>query len=91
MDKSIFTWYTITHFLIYFVIALYYPNRWITIIILSIVWEILEILLNIGYNKILHLGDDYWDEVPLNKVVDVIFNLLGYGAGHLYKKYIWNK
>ena len=91
MDKSIFTWYTITHFLIYFVISLYYPNRWITIIILSIVWEILEILLKIGNDKIFHINSDYWDEIPLNKVVDVIFNLLGYGAGHLFLKYIWNK
>ncbi len=91
MDGNIFTLYTITHFLIYFVISLYYPNKWIIIIILSIVWEILEIILNIGYNKILNLGSDYWDEIPINKVIDVIFNLLGYGAGHLYQKYILNQ
>ncbi len=91
MDEKIFTLYTITHFLIYFIIALYYPNKWIIIIIISIVWEILEILLNIGYDKILHFGSNYWDEVPMNKVVDVIFNLLGYGAGHLYQKYILNR
>jgi hypothetical protein len=88
MDDKIFTWYSITHFLIYFVISLYYPNKWIIIIIISIVWEILEMLLNIVYNKVLNLGSNYWDEISMNKVVDVMFNLLGYGAGHLYQKYI---
>jgi hypothetical protein len=88
MDGKIFTLYTITHFLIYFIIALYYPNKWIIIIIISIVWEILEMLLHIAYDKILHVGSNYWDEIPMNKVVDFIVNLLGYGAGHLYLKYI---
>ena len=88
MDGNVLTLYTITHFLIYFVISLYYPNKWVIIIILSIVWEILELFLNIAYDKILHIGSDYWDEIPMNKVFDVIFNLLGYGAGHLFHKYI---
>ncbi len=91
MDGSILTLYTITHFLLYFIISLYYPNKWVTIIILSIVWEVFEMLLNIGYDKIFNIISDYWDEVPLNKVVDIIFNLLGYGAGHLYQKYILRK
>lgn len=91
MDGKMFTFYTITHFLIYFVISLYYKNKWVEIIILSIIWEIFEMLLNIGYDKILHLGSDYWDEIPMNKVIDIVFNLLGYGAGHLYQIYILKK
>ena len=90
MDGNVCTLYTITHFVIYFIISLYYPNKWIIIIILSVVWEILEMLLHIAYDKILHVGSNYWDEISMNKIVDVIFNLLGYGAGHLFQKYILN-
>jgi hypothetical protein len=59
------------------------------IIIISIIWEIFEMLLNKGY-AILNLGD-YWGEIPMNKVMDVVFNLIGYGAGHLFQIYILNK
>ena len=91
MDKNIITLYTITHFLIYFIIALFYPNKWFIIIIISILWEILEVLLNIGYNHVLKLGSNYWDEIPMNKIIDFIFNLIGYGAGHLFLIYVLKK
>lgn len=91
MDNNILTLYSITHFLIYFLISLYYPNKWIIIIIISIVWEILEILLNIYNKHILNLNSDYWDEIPMNKIVDISLNLIGYGAGHLFQKHVLKK
>ena len=91
MDDHIITIYSIYHFLIYFIIALFYPNKWILILIISILWEILEIFLNFGNKNILFVGSDYWDEIPINKIVDIIFNLAGYGAGHLFLMYILKK
>ncbi len=91
MDGNIITLYTITHFIIYFIMSFYFPNRWFLIIIFSIVWEIFESFLHIAYNKILKLESDYWHEVHINKLFDIVFNLSGYGAGHLYQKYILHR
>jgi hypothetical protein len=76
MNYNILNYYSIIHFIIYFILALFYPNKWIFVIIISILWEILEILLNYRKSKL-------WNETKLNKITDVIINLLGYGVGHL--------
>ena len=90
----------LNHFILYFIIGLYYPNKYIIIIIISLVWEIFEYILST--NKTLYyiakkywiFPEKYWNENIYNKIIDIIINLCGYYVGsnsnNLRNKYIIN-
>ena len=88
----------INHFILYFVIGLYYPNKYLIIVIISVIWEIFEYYLTI--NKTLYYAakkywifpEKYWNENINNKIIDFIVNLCGYYVGsnsnNIRNKYI---
>lgn len=76
MDDNWFTSWSIVHILLYILIALFIPNIWWFAIIISIIWEIYEYIMS----HILE-NNDFYAEVIINRIFDVIFNLLGYYIG----------
>ncbi len=77
----------INHFLIYILLGILIPNRYILIIIISLLWEVLETA--IVHNKILYeftktywfVEEKYWNEININKFIDLVVNLFGYFLG----------
>ena len=77
----------ISHFAFYYIFGLIYPNKYKLIIILSILWEIFEIIL-VQNDTLYYLTKKYWivpekiwNETLSNKLVDFVMNLLGYYLG----------
>jgi hypothetical protein len=75
MFSKSFNMYSILHVLIYGVLGYFIRNEWLFVIIISILWEVLEYILNKLSNNSL------WKEIKINKILDVILNLLGYYIG----------
>ena len=69
-DKNSINIWTITHFLLFVVIGLFYKHNYLQLFIASIIFEIYEIY----YFGIHH-------ETYLNRIMDVIFNMTGYYIG----------
>jgi hypothetical protein len=76
--------FTFVHFLFYFMVGILFPNRFGTIVIVSLLWELVE-----GYavqHRVLYsllqqywlIPEKYWNEGIVNKVTDIIANLAGY-------------
>ena len=79
------------HFMIYFLIGLKFKNYYKLIFILSILWEIFEYTISyIDYTrefmiKYWMVDQYYWNEKNIvNKLFDVIFNMLGYFIGNQF-------
>lgn len=77
----------INHFIIYYIIGLFYPHKYKIILIISILWEIFEFIL--VQNDCLYyltkkywiIPEKYWNETKENKIIDVCVNLIGYYLG----------
>ena len=70
-------WYnawSIVHVLWYILFALFIPNNWWFIIIISIIWELFEYIMS---------NHKYFDESIMNRICDIIFNLIGYYIGSI--------
>jgi hypothetical protein len=82
----------INHFAIYNYIGYIYPDNYCVPIILSILWEIFEIILvsfNPVYEKISKLWvvpEKYWNEHSLHKMIDIVVNCSGYYVGSKLNK-----
>lgn len=80
----------INHFILYFIFGYYYPNNYILVLILSILWELFEIFVtswDYTYSILKEkwvVPERYWNEKPLHKVFDILVNLLGYTVGSYY-------
>ncbi len=74
MDEWINYW-SIGHILLYILFALFIPNEWWFAFIISIIWEIYEYIMSKIYDN------KYYGKVIINRIFDVIFNLLGYYIG----------
>jgi hypothetical protein len=86
MFNNAINYYSIIHLVIYFTLAFIFPNEWILIVILSIIWEILE------YGVQIFIGLDLVTETTANHFVDILFNLSGYLIGMFaYNKIILNQ
>ena len=72
-----FNYWSIIHILLYTIIALFIPNKWWLIIIISIIWEIYEYIMSKIYDN------KYYGEVIMNRIFDIGFNLLGYYIGSI--------
>jgi len=78
---------TINHFIIWLIIGYLFPNRYILVFILSITWEILERLVVISqplykiFKKYWFVPEIYWNENPINSIIDICVNMLGYWVG----------
>ena len=81
---------SLSHFIFFLIFGLYVKNRYILAFLLGIVWEIFEYLVvNNDYIKPLlikywFIPQKYWEEkYVINRVTDLIFNILGYYGGNL--------
>jgi len=84
MNPQYVNLFTIVHFLLYFMIGILFPNRFGTIVIVSLLWELAEMYA--VHNRVVYsllqqywlIPEKYWNEGNTNKVVDIIANLAGY-------------
>ncbi len=84
----------INHFALYCMLGLIYPDKYIIVLIISIIWELFEYI--ISYNKKLNtivkkywfVPERYWNEIKINKIIDLIVNFLGYYVGSLLYKFV---
>jgi len=72
---TIINHYSITHFIIYYLVGRYTGIRWLLFIVFSFGWELLELV----------LPYDFAIETISNKVADIIVNFIGYGVGLYFK------
>lgn len=80
---------SIIHFLLYLFIGILIKNKYRLILLLGILWEIFEyIVANNEFTKNLlikywPINIKYWNETNLlNKLFDLIFNMIGYYIGN---------
>ena len=69
-------YFSIVHFLIWFLIAKYSKIGWTVFLILSIGWELIELVLPFQFAT----------ETLTNKVLDIVVNITGFGLGLMYNK-----
>jgi len=70
-----FNFYSISHFLIWFLARRFSRMGWLLFLTLSITWELIELILPF----------EFAIETILNKFGDVIVNMIGFGLGIRYK------
>ena len=70
-----FNFYSISHFLIWFLAGRFSRMGWLLFLTLSITWELIELILPF----------EFAIETILNKFGDVIVNMIGFGLGIRYK------
>jgi hypothetical protein len=87
---------TVVHFLLWLTVGYIFPNKYKIIILLAILWELFEYMIvkvDVLYNltkKYWFVPEKYWNESIYNKIIDMIFNILGYSLG-CYIFYYSNK
>ena len=67
--------YSIIHFVIYYLVGRYTGIRWLSFLLFSFGWEMLELVL--PYNFAI-------ETIP-NKFADILVNFIGYGVGLYFK------
>ena len=78
---------SIGHFTLYFVIGLFWKHKYIIILVLGILWEIIEhILINNEYTKSLlvwfwPIPEKYINDTFDHSITDIIINMIGYTIG----------
>jgi len=79
---------SINHFLIYFILGLFYKKQYKIILILSVLCELFEyIISHIDFTKKIlikywFVPEKYWNEPCSNKIYDIIINIIGYSIGN---------
>jgi hypothetical protein len=83
----------INHLLLWIILGILFPNKYIYAFVLSILWEIFEILLvKIKFlykltKKYWVVDETYWNEIYMNKSFDIVLNMTGYVIGSNIEKY----
>jgi hypothetical protein len=65
-----FNYWGLSHIISFFILTLIYPNYWIFLFIMGILWEIFEYFLQEIYKKYF---DDYW----YAQYIDLLYNGIG--------------
>lgn len=86
--------WTLSHFIVYFILGLLFPDCFVIIIIISILWEFIEVLIGSYVN-----GDNWRRQITRDKneieystnwwsgsYKDIIFNILGFITGYVIIK-----
>ena len=68
--------YSVIHLGLYFLLGRYVLNSWISVLVISIGWELLELILPFEFAV----------ETIENKVVDVGMNCMGFCLGHSLRR-----
>ena len=66
-------YWVILHFILFFIIGIYFPNRWKLVIIGMIAFELFE---NLASGKV-----KFFKESTKDTITDFLFNILGYWIG----------
>lgn len=89
MNNSIIDVMSLNHFLIYTLLGLLFPHKWILAISVMILWETFEVFLvktPWAYElmkKYWIVPEIYWNENAVNKASDIVFNMCGYAFGNM--------
>jgi len=73
---TLINYYSVTHFLIWFLAGRYSRISWLTFLIFSLGWEVLELILPFEFAM----------ETALNKIGDVLVNIIGFIMGTHFRK-----
>ena len=78
---------SIGHFLLYFLIGLYWKHKYAAILVVSIIWELFEKII-VSYEFTRSLVEDYWfipiryiDDTLDHSITDIVINMIGYTIG----------
>jgi type III secretory pathway component EscU len=69
-------YYSIIHFIIWFTYGKYFNKSWSLFLLLSVGWEIIELFIPFNFAI----------ESIMNKIMDIMINIIGYSFGLLFKK-----
>ncbi len=70
--------YSLYHLLLYLYLGFFFPNRYLQSIIIGVSWEVLEIILTILLKTTI-----YYKESLINRIIDIIINIIGYYLGNV--------
>jgi len=78
---------SIIHFILYFLLGLYYKNNYLFVLVIGIVWELFEkVLVSNPYSR--YILKEYWfipieyiDDTFDHSIIDIIMNMIGYYIG----------
>lgn len=88
------SWWPISHFILYFIFGLLFPDCILLAMSVGIIWEIYESAYGwyyknyIGEQKVMSNGSIQYEEWWGGRVSDIVFNLLGFLTGMLFAKYL---
>ena len=78
---------SINHTVLWFIVGLFFPNRWDMFIVLSLSWELFEKLLvhQPDFYRLMKkywiIPEEYWNEPIENSITDIACNAVGYHLG----------
>jgi len=72
-QMSFINYYSVIHFIIWFVYGKYLKKSWPLFLFLSIGWEILELFIPFNFAI----------ESSINKITDIFINIIGFSLGRL--------
>ena len=78
-----------SHFLFFFLLGVFWKNKYYGAMFIGILWEIIEYIIskNEFTRRILLnywiIPEKYWNETIQNKLVDLCVNMIGYHIGNL--------
>ena len=75
-NMTFINYYSIIHFIIWFICGKYFNKSWPLFLFLSIGWEIIELFIPFSFAI----------ETIMNKIMDIFINIIGYSFGLLFKK-----
>lgn len=86
------SWWPISHIILYFILGYLFPNCWLPIMLMGILWEIVEYIAGLIFvhrrkivtSKGLQYNDKWWS----SNLFDPLFNAFGFVAGVLAAKII---
>ena len=81
---------SLSHFIIYLIIGIYYKNNYTIIVIISLLWEQFEYI--ISRNVFIHttiekfwpIPRSMWYDSKEHSLIDISINLIGYHIGNKY-------
>lgn len=76
----IFSWYSVGHLVLWFVVGLWLLDNWYLFIALSVAWELFEHSVKYKWA---------WANEPLeNKISDIVVNIIGFWLGNLLSSHL---
>ena len=79
LDNPKLTYWSATHFLVYYAIGKMCPNKYLFFLFVGIMWELIEKI----YGT-LRREEQYWTSGGYKgQIIDIIINLLGYHLAHI--------